>query len=319
MPDPTSPFPRSIARPLAALSASLLLTISAGATEFTQTVSSGGTTTEWNDAIWGSPAAAPTSGNTYVSAAGLNTANSSSLGSANDLTGRVRAYGGSNGSPTFAGDSLTIVGGTELLLKDPTTYSVNLILNGGFLRFSPNTGGSATIGGTINAAADSVIGVVQSGASNLTVNSTFTGGANLRLAAGTGGSNSLIFSATSDFSAYTGTLDIGGGNTRVTVSFGAGDHDLSGATLALDSAGAFGTSDILNLDGNVSVASFAFETQNLVVGTYSSADLNTLFSTTRFTGVGSLTVSAIPESSTFALLAGAAALGVYSLRRRHRR
>ncbi len=321
-----NPAPRS-SRRIHAAAALLCCAFSwtAHAVEFTQTVNSGGGATatnfEWNDAIWGSPAATPNSGDTYVSASGLMAVdNTVRLGTAG-ITGRVRAYNRTGGTPTFGGGSLRLVSGTELLVKDTGTYTANIILDGGILRFSPDAGAHAIFAGTIHAQASSVIGSVQSNASSFTFDSVFTGSADLRLAGGTSANQSLIFSDTSDFSAYSGTLNIGGGVTNagganlVTVSFGLGSHDLRNATLAM---GAFATADILNLAGNVSVGSFAFgsgESLNILgAGTYTVAQLNAFGNGSQFTGTGTLQV--IPEPSAFAALAGLAGLAVVGLKRR---
>jgi lysophospholipase L1-like esterase len=243
---------------------------------FTQTLASSGTTTEWNDAIWGSPTrAVPTSGNDYQTATGLDTSNDSKLGVTN-LTGRVRAYGGANGNPTFAGDSLSIISKTELLIKDPgTTYSANLLLNGGVVRFSPNSGsaGNSTLAGTLNVGAASYLGVVQTSASVLTVNSTITGSGLLHLAAGDGGTNSLTFGGV--LSGYTGTFDIGGGNNLITVGFNQ-DYNLSSVDLKM---GAYSTADRLNLSHNLVFKTFTFGGSAVAQGTYSASQLNALYGT----------------------------------------
>jgi hypothetical protein len=56
----------------------------------------------------------------------------------------------------------------------------------------------------------------------------------------------------------------------------------------------------------------------LDAGTYDAAALNTFFSTSVFNtaGAGSITVSAIPEPSTYAAFAGLLGLAVASVRRR---
>jgi hypothetical protein len=258
---------------------------------FVQTVASNGTTTEWNDAIWGSPAAAPTSGNTYQCAVGLNPANSSFLGSANDLTGRVRAYEGSNGSPTFAGDSITLIGATELLLKDAGTYHAAVILNGGMLRFSPNQSANATMTGTIHVASNSVLGSVQSAASTFTLASTLTGSGTLRLATGTGTNQTITFDDGSGTSlnGFAGTLDIGGGSTRAIVDFNQ-PYNMGHAGMTM---GGYPTADILNLDANITVETFTFGANpTLAAGTYTTTALNGLYGNgSQFTGSGNLTVT----------------------------
>lgn len=292
--------------------AGLLASPAAQAALVVQTVSSAGITTEWNDAIWGTPAAVPSGGNIYQSAAGLNAANNSQLGTAgNDLTGRVRAYAGANGSPTFLGDSITIIGSTELLVKDAGTYSAAVILNGGILRFSPNAAADATITGTINVTSNSVIGTAQAAASTFTIASTLTGSSTLRLAAGQG-ANTITFDDGSGTSlnGFAGTLNIGGGTFLATIDFNqAYQMGLAGMTM-----GNFATLDRLNLDANISVASFTFGANpTLAAGTYTTTQLNGLYGNgSQFTGSGSLSV--IPEPTSM-LLGGISLLGLLRRRR----
>jgi fibronectin-binding autotransporter adhesin len=254
--------------------AALMLT-AVGHSQIVQTVASGGTTTEWNDAIWGTPAAVPSSGNAYQTAAGLDASSDTRLGVF--VTGRVRAYGGTDGTPTFAGSSLSIVSGTELLIKSAgTTYAANLLLNGGVVRFAPNAGGNATLTGTLNVGAESYLGVVQSSTSVFTVNSTLTGSSLLHLAGGDGDGNSLIFGG--DLSGYTGTFDIGGGtgfagaNKRVTVGFSQA-YNLPSLRILM---GAHGTTDVLRLDHDLTVGSLTSTTGNAAVQGGASAGTRTL-------------------------------------------
>lgn len=89
---------------------------SAHAAIITQTVGN----LDWNDAIWGSPAAAPTSGNDYVTATGV----------ASDVV-RLSADGSSS---TFGGDSLKVVSGIRALVKNlnsTSTINGSLTLDGG--------------------------------------------------------------------------------------------------------------------------------------------------------------------------------------------
>jgi fibronectin-binding autotransporter adhesin len=259
------------------LAIAALMLPAVGYSQIVQTEASGGTTTEWNDAIWGTPAAVPTNGNAYQTAAGLVASSDTRLGVF--VTGRVRAYGGADGNPTFAGSSLSVVSGTELLIKSTgTTYAANLLLNGGVVRFAPNDpGGNATLTGTLNVGAESYLGVVQGAASVFTVNSTLTGSSLLHLAAGDGNSNSLIFGG--DLSGYTGTFDIGGGNTnvgtnnrRVTVGFSQA-YNLPSLRILM---GAHGTTDVLSLDHDLTVGSLSSTTGNAAIQGGASAGTRTL-------------------------------------------
>ena len=238
-----------------------------------QSVNSAGTTTEWNDPIWGSgPATAPTDGSGYETASGLTTSSITGIGPS--VTGRVRAYGGSNGIPTFAGDSLTIVPSTELLIKDPgATYDAHLVLKGGVVRFAPNSGGGgAALGGMIDVAAESYLGVVQqSGGTTLTVGSTLIGANLLHVAGGDNAGNSLVFSG--DLSGFSGILNLGGGNNRITVGFSQAAQ-LPAVDLRM---GDYSSADRLDLSHALTFKSFAFAGSPLAPGSYTAGELNVLF------------------------------------------
>jgi MYXO-CTERM domain-containing protein len=289
---------------LAAGSSLLALSSASHAATIVQTVNDG-TSDSWN--IAGPWVSAPTSGNNYVTATGLMASGDTRLGA--NITGRIR----DNGS-TFNGDSLTIVTGTEVLLKQNLgeTSSADLILNGGILRSSPNATGSATMAGTIDVQSASIIGVVADFSQTLTISSALTGAANLRLAAGSDPLTSstvplsLIFNG--DLSSYTGNMDIGGGNFRSTVRL-ASDYYLPSMTISM---GNFASADILNLSNNIAIGGFSFGATPLATGTYTASELNGLFGSGRFTGTSTLTV--IPEPGA-ALLGG---LGILALLRRRR-
>lgn len=296
----------------AALTTGLLALPAAHAATITQTVNDGGT--GWNSALWGPPtAAAPTSGNDYVTASGLAASAPTQLGAS--VTGRVRAI---TGQETFAGDSLEIVSNTELLIKNSGTYTANIILNGGIVRLSPNTAANATLAGTINVAANSVLGSVQFATQAFTISSTVTGSSTLRLAGGTANNQTITFDdgVGTSLNGFAGTIDIGGGQTnagganRVTVDF----NQAYNMTLAGILMGGYSTADILNLDASISVASFTFGgSPTLVADTYTTSELNALYGNgSQFTGSGTLTV--IPEPAA-ALLGGLGLLGLLRRRR----
>jgi hypothetical protein len=262
----------------------------AAAATFVQTVNSTGSTTAWNNAIWGSPAAVPAGSHAYVTASGLMSADSSIFLGTPAVTGRLRAYAGSNGNPVFAGDSVTIVSGTELLMKEAGTFHAAVILDGGILRFSPNESANATMTGGLSVIADSVLGAVQSAACTFTIASTITGTGTLRLATGTATNQTITFDGeVNALNGFAGTLDIGGGSTRAIVDFNQA-YDMALADLAM---GKHATADILNLDANITVASFSFGANSpLAAGTYTTAGLNGLYGNgSQFTGSGTLTVT----------------------------
>lgn len=272
------------------LAAGVLGLSTAHAATVVQTATDAGT--GWNSApVWGS---APTAGNDYVTMIFSN--NDASRVGTPTVKGRVR---GITGQETFSGDSLELVPETELLLKNTGTYTANITLNGGLIRHSPNVAVNATLAGTINVTADSVLGSVQSGAQVFTVASTITGSATLRLAGGTGANQTITFDdgAGTSLNGFAGALDIGGGETNagganpVTVDFDQ-PYIMSDAAMVM---GQRATADILNLDANISVKSFAFNGTGLGIGTYDIATLNTTFGNGfQFTGTGTLTVTVGP-------------------------
>lgn len=120
------------------MGALLLGNANARAADITQTVNqSGAAATGWSAAIWGTPAAAPSSGNNYITPAAffVRTPNNATPG-------------------TFAGDSLRIDAGGTLWLKHSgiNAASVNLVMNGGTIQFH---------GGTVNNTNSSLAGTIQ--------------------------------------------------------------------------------------------------------------------------------------------------------------
>ena len=306
----------SVARRIATLAFLALPVLSASAAVIIQT-SNDASNNSWNsDAIWGG--AVPSSGNDYVTAGGFAAAGATNLGAS--VTGRIRDIGGT----TFAGNSLTIASSTELLLKNQaTTSTANIILNGGVLRFAPDGGNSATLAGTLNVAAESYLGTNIGVAATFTVASALTGNSILHVAAGSGNTTNLssTISFTGDLSGFTGTFNLGGGTRTggakdATLDFGQ-DYFLPGVALVM---GQTASADFLNLDQNLTFGSFSFASTALPAGTYSAANLNTLFGNGgQFIDLaGTHTLTVVPEPSAAALLAGAGC-GLAALGRRRRR
>ena len=296
---------KSIAVGAAAILATALSTQAA---TITQTVA-GAFGSNWNSAIWGSPAAAPTTGNDYVTASGLFASGSTGLGA--NVTGRIRESG-----TTFGGDSVTISSATEILMKqnNGSTSNGDVIMNGGVIRLSPDNAGSAILAGTLNITSSSVLGVVQhvAAGTTLTISSTVTGSGDMRLAAAntsnsTVTNHAIVFSG--NLTGYSGTIDVGGGNQALTLNL-AQAYNLPDLTLTY---GNHSSADILNLTHNIAIGAFSFGATQLDVGTYTAAQLNSLFgSGSQFTGANTLTV--IPEPGT-ALLG---LFGMLALLRRRR-
>lgn len=284
----------------------------ASAATIVQTAADGGA--GWNSStLWGG--SAPTAGNDYVSAGGFYALNDSHVGAS--TTGRLRYV--TIGS-TFGGDSLKLVANTEVLVKTSGTMTGNIILDGGIIRssFAPN--GSFTLAGTLNVTANGgYLGVDDNGAPTLTVLSTLTGAGMLHLASGrevSSGANDNVIRFNGDLSGFAGTFNLGGGSfdggltwAPATLDFDQ-DYNLSGASLWM---GQYNSLDSLNLDKNVTVGSFKFGINTLAAGSYTAGQLNSLFGNgSQFVdGGGTLTIAAVPEPSSLALigLGGALLLG----------
>jgi len=272
----------------------------------------------WNTALWGTPSASPTSGNSYITSGGFYAATANNLGTT--TTGRVRDNG-----TVFAGDSLAIEAGTEALLKGSagSTSNANLILNGGSIRYSPNVASSTTLAGTLQVASESYLGVAQTSNTTLTITSTLSGDALLHIAGGgnnPAGNPVMTISFAGDLSGFTGTFDLGGGTNNTGGATAAvarldfeQDYNLSMVDFLM---GGHGTNDQLNLDQDLTFGSFTFNGNPLSAGTYDAAELNSLFGNGAqfIDGGGSLTV--VPEPGA-TVLGGLGMLALLRRRGRH--
>ncbi len=231
-------------------------------------------------------------GNTYIQAGTLQTRASGALASTTTLDISSGATVDLRASQTVAAltgsgtvNQSQTAGTTTLTVSSVSTDSVfaGVLKDGDSIRF---------------------LALTKSGASSLTLTgaNTFTG--NTTLNAGT-----LATSATGTFGA--GNVFVAGGAT-LTFGNAASVGDLKGLTFAstsaieLDFAGTEALGSVFN-----SVTSTF-----LADGTYDAAGLNSFFGVTAFSGTGFLSVSAIPEPSTFAFLAGLGALACVTSRRR---
>lgn len=215
------------------------------------------------------------------------------------FTGSINdgATGGVSLSFERAGTGTTLLNGTS-------AYRGTTTVSGGTLSLGSNLSGTGSVtvsGGTLA----SSVAAVNLGLGNFSM----TSGA---LAANGAGIGTYTLAATKTFTASGGTLDFTLGSAFTSDKiFGSGVgslFNLSGATLSLS-----GTTSVA---GSYTLFS-GFTGTNVVAGLV----INGLDS--GFTGSlgtdGILTVSAIPEPSTFAALFGTAALGVALLRRRETR
>jgi fibronectin-binding autotransporter adhesin len=132
---------------------------------------------------------------------------------------------------------------------------------------------------------------------------------------------------------YTGdtTITSGALETGATGTFGAGNIIVAnGAFLTAGNASSFADTATLTFAGTSTAASITLSTGTDTIGavydsisatyigagTHDAAALNSFFNTTVFSGLGSLTIAAIPEPSTYALLAGVGGLVLAATRRR---
>jgi hypothetical protein len=232
----------------------LLAATTAHADTITQTMDN----IDWNAAMWGTPAAAPTPGNDYVTA----------------LVGTNRFRISADGtSSTFAGDSLTVATGTRALMKntDGTTATIggNLTMDGGLLSLAANSVGSATLDVSqfIVTTNGAHIDVANNGMT-LTIAGTLTGPGDILIDYESGtnaGTRAISFA---DINAYTGAITV---NDQMDIDFGA-DYifsnflDLSsGSVLNVDQTLTFDEGDLIDAVNGAVAA-----------GTYSGAGLTAL-------------------------------------------
>ncbi|CAM2954292.1 beta strand repeat-containing protein [Rariglobus hedericola] len=217
------------------------------------------------------------------------------------ITGGTNTFAGTlSNSGTNALLSLTNSGGT-LALTGTNSYSGATIVSGGTLNLGSslaNTNSVTVSGGTLNSSVSTAV-ALGTGAFSLTSGALAINGTSI---------GSFTLATGQNFTASIGTLNftLGASNTSDQI-IGSGAFNLSSLTLALN-----GTTSVAG-----SYTLFSGFTGNSV------SDITITGLDPGFTGVfgtnGILTVSAIPEPSTFAALFGVAALGVAALRRRETR
>ena len=220
------------------------------------------------------------------------------------------------GSVVFPGESLTIEGGVGsarggLLLKAGTTTIADLLIGAGTIS-NGVAGGSGNLPATLNVTNFTVLSTATSADAAIlqgafTNNDLTVGIANLL------GDGYLRFTNPRNFSlsvadalSFTGTLNLNQGALTLSSALGMND-----AAFTMASSGAS-----LVLSNDMRVSSFSFGASEADTGIYTSAELNTFFSTTAFSGDGLVYVSVIPEPSSCALGAGVVVLALVGLRRR---
>ncbi len=238
-------------RTLAWLSLAVLgVSIQANAATITQTVGN----VDWNAAMWGTPAAAPTASNDYVTA---------TVG--NDLL-RLSADGSSS---TFGGDSLTVVTNTRALMKNAegttATINGNFIMDGG--RLSLGVTSSATLSATeFNITAKGAWVDQPTNGKTLTIDAILTGVGNLLIDCEGIASSTQIISFGS-VGSYTGDITV---NEGMGLDFGE-DHIFAGG-LALTAASHLNVDQTLSFEvGKLTVDGIA-----IAGGTYTGASLDAL-------------------------------------------
>ncbi|HSI08200.1 MAG TPA: autotransporter-associated beta strand repeat-containing protein [Rariglobus sp.] len=208
------------------------------------------------------------------------------------------------GSQIWAGNFTTSTTSGSLNLG---TSAVNL--NGGTrtVTLSTNTSNrNTTVGGVIS---NGGLAISNTGTAN---SSLILTGANTYAGGSTVNSGTLATSTTGTF----GT----GGVTVATGAFLTAGNAASFADQASLTFSSTSTASSINLSftGSDTIGAVydSISATYLAAGTYTSSQLNTFFSSSVFAGTGSLTISAVPEPSTYAVIFGALALGATVIRRR---
>lgn len=305
----------------------------AGSATNTATVNNNGGTVNVNTANGGGNLEMavydPTTNTFNQNSGNVNLQNNANIlyGSGGNHSG-TSTFNQNGGNVTFYSDAGTTVGGTGIIRLgqggDTGTYVYNL--NGGVLTTNgvekTAAAGSGTFnfnGGTLKAGSASATfmtgltaAVVKSGGAVIDSNGfSITIGQALTDGGGDGGLTKL----------GAGTLTLTGANTFT------GDIMIGGGTLSINSAFINDAADVsmvtgsvfdLNFVGQDTIASLLINGAPQAIGTYGGVGSGANFELPSFTGTGLLnvTVSAIPEPSAFALLAGCVGLGMVGMRRR---
>jgi hypothetical protein len=266
-----------------------------------QTVDQSGSSDNWNDAIWGTPAAAPTAANDYTTPSGFVVRTGSSSGS----------------NSTFAGDSLTLQGTGQLRAKRPSTADF-ILTGGGELQAA---GSSAEVRGTLLVAAGDNGTLYATSSYDLPVVAAISGSGTLNA---TGLAGVVISNASNTFS---GTWAVSSGELTGSAAGALGAADFlvndggvldiqysylgaSGSNLAINTGGLFNLDDgTAHVFQSVTVGGAA-----LAPGTYFYATLapaQQAYFSSGALGTGSITVVPEPGTMGLLLLGGLGVLGTF--------
>jgi PEP-CTERM motif len=235
-----------------------------------------------------------------------------------DLVLRQRTAGTARNLNIASNSVLTGTG--DVIIDTTFTNATGVVILGG---------GSGTGTGSINMIGK-LINRSSTGAAGVSVTGKILG--NVTEVVQNSASSPMTISGTANLFDKT-TVSAGSLITGATGRLGTGDITVaSGATLTLgnsasiqdSSAMFFGSTSLINLNfsGADTLSMLALRSLSdtyIAPGTYSAGQLNSFFGGSSFAGTGSLTVlSAIPEPSSFAALAGLGILGFAATRRRAR-
>jgi hypothetical protein len=265
---------------------------------------------DWNDGTAWSDGNAPSGANDYVTNIRLDSPNNPP------------------GTETFAGNSLRLDSGANLQLRNtggPTEeITINLIMNGG--EFASNSGGTLHLAGTIDVISNSSIKLFENATQqrNVVISSLISGGSGVELLNRRGSDIDSAFTRIDNASnTFSGTWVSDDARFFFDNAGAAGIN----ASISVTNDGYtrvqgdwFGNALTAAAGGEVEVRDFSWTVNSLNAngfdfseGTYTIAELNTLSTSTIFTGTTG-TIQVVPEPSV-ALLGG---IGLVGLLRRRR-
>lgn len=214
---------------------------------------------DWNSAIWGDPAAVPTTGNDYVHD--------------DSSTAVLLGLGGTYGS--FAGDKLTLDSGTQLYNKGGGALGCTLYLNGG--QWQTRSGGNAIVLGSVRVEADSNILLID-GSMELRTGLSSAAGAEMSIGNFSQAGRSMVIDAIDNgFTGNFSIMDTGNADETWSMQF---NRSYSNATLVIqgnqnnaDRAAIYQLTNSISFK-NVSMPNGTGGKVALVQGTYDAAALD---------------------------------------------